>query len=80
MAKTFGQPVNRVQQQLKRLEGGVVVSRLMGTVRLYTFNPRYPFLTEVTALIERAYRFLPESEKSRYYLKRTRPRRAGKAR
>lgn len=79
MAKTFGEPVNRIQQQLKRLErGGIVVSRLMGNVRIYTFNPRYPFLKEVKALIEKAYRFLPESERSRYYLKRTRPRRAGK--
>ena len=79
IAKTFGEPVNRIQQQLKRLEeGGIVASRLMENVRLYTFNPRYPFLKELKALIARAYEFLPESEKEKYYRKRTRPRRAGK--
>lgn len=79
MAKTFDVPVNRIQQQLKRLEGGgIVVSRLMGRVRLYTFNPRYPFLRDLKQLIENAYKFLPESEKEKYYRQRTRPRRAGK--
>lgn len=79
MAKTFGEPVNRFQQQLKRLEdNGIIVSRLIGNVRLYTFNPRYPFLNELKALISKAYEFLPEGEKNKYYKKRTRPRRAGK--
>ncbi|MDO8281158.1 MAG: winged helix-turn-helix domain-containing protein [Thermodesulfovibrionia bacterium] len=79
MAKTFDLPVNRIQQQLKRLEeGGIVVSRLAGRVRLYTFNPRYPFLNELKALISKAYDFFPENEKEKYYRQRTRPRRAGK--
>lgn len=79
MAKTFGEPVNRFQQQLKRLEGnGIIVSRLIGNVRLYTFNPRYPFLKELKALIAKAYEFIPDDEKDKYYKKRTRPRRAGK--
>ncbi|MFH0933185.1 MAG: hypothetical protein V1832_02565 [Nitrospirota bacterium] len=31
MAKVFGEPVNRIQQQLKRLENsGILVSRLIG--------------------------------------------------
>jgi hypothetical protein len=39
MAKTFEEPVNRFQQQLKRLENtGIIVSRLIGRVRVYTFN------------------------------------------
>lgn len=79
MAKTFGAPVNMFQQQLRRLENaGIVVSRLVGRVRIYTLNPRYPFLEELKALVARAYEFLPEKEKSAYYRKRTRPRRAGK--
>jgi len=79
MAKTFKQPVNRFQQQLKRLENaGVIVSRLIGRVRVYTYNPRYPFLEEVKALIAEAFEFLPEKEKDAYYKKRTRPRRPGK--
>jgi len=78
-AKTFGEPVNRFQQQLRRLENaGIVISRLIGKVRLYTFNPRYPFLEELKALVAKAYEFLPDKEKKAYYTKRTRPRRAGK--
>jgi DNA-binding transcriptional ArsR family regulator len=79
MAKTFDVSVNRIQQQLRRLEeGGIVVSRLAGRVRLYTFNPRYPFLSELRSFISKAYEFLPKEDKERFYRMRTRPRRAGK--
>ena len=79
MARNFGVPVNRVQQQLKRLEnGGIIVSRLFGKVRLYTLNPRYPFLEELRGLLSKAFQFVPEAEKETYYRKRTRPRRPGK--
>ncbi len=79
MAKTFDEPVNKFQQQLKRLEeSGIIVSRLVGKVRLYTYNPRYPFLNELKSLISRAYEYVPKEEKERYYKKRTRPRRKGK--
>ncbi len=79
LAKTFGEPVNRIQQQLRRLENaGIVVSRLVGRVRIYTFNPRYPFLNQLKVLVAKAYEFLPEKEKETYYRKRTKPRRAGK--
>lgn len=79
MAKVFEEPVNRIQQQLRRLEdGGIIVSRLVGRVRLYTFNPRYPFLKELKSFISKAYEFLPEAEKEMYYRMRTRPRRMGK--
>jgi hypothetical protein len=79
MAKTFKVAVNRFQQQLKRLEdAGIVASRLLGRVRIYSFNPRYPFLAELNALVAKAYKFLPEKEKEAYYSGRTRPGRAGK--
>ncbi len=79
LAKTFDEPVNKFQQQLKRLEeGGIIVSRLVGRVRIYTFSPRYAFVKELKALISKAYEFVPETEKKRFYSKRTRPRRAGK--
>ena len=79
MARSFNEPVNRFQQQFKRLENaGIIVSRLVGKTRVYTFNPRYPFLKELKALISKAFEFVPESERNKYYRKRTRPRRAGK--
>ena len=52
--------------------------RLIGKVRVYTFNPRYPFLDQLKSLVAKAFDFLPEKEKATYYRKRARPRRAGK--
>ena len=79
MADLFDIPVNGIQQQLKRLEdGGVLVSQLKGKTRLYQFNPRYPFLRELELLLDKAIKILPESEISKHYRKRTRPRRKGK--
>lgn len=79
MAKVFVVSVNRIQQQLRRLEdGGVVASRLAGKVRLYTFNPRFPFLKELKELTAKAYEFVPEAEKDKYFRMRKRPRRPGK--
>ncbi|NCO84417.1 MAG: hypothetical protein COZ31_09185 [Nitrospirae bacterium CG_4_10_14_3_um_filter_44_29] len=79
MARTFGVSVNGIQQQLKRLENsGVVASRLVGKVRLYTFNPEYPFLKKLKELVAQAYEFVPEKEKDKYFRMRKRPRRAGK--
>ena len=79
MAQTFGIPVNGVVQQLKRLENGAIVSsRLMGKIRLYSFNPRYPFLPELKALLQKAFDVLPETETEKYYMQRVRPRRKGK--
>jgi DNA-binding transcriptional ArsR family regulator len=68
-----------VQNQLSRLEdGGVVVSRLRGKVRLYQLNPRYPFRKELETLLWRALEFYPTDERERLYTPRLRPRRAGK--
>ena len=79
LSKLFGIPVNGIQQQLKRLEdGGVVVSLMAGRTRLYQFNPRYAFLKELKALIQKAFQYMPEKEIQKYYIKRTRPRRKGK--
>jgi predicted ArsR family transcriptional regulator len=72
LAKLFGTSVNGFQQQLKRLEdGGVVVSLMVGRTRLYQFNPRYPFLKELKALIQKAMEYLPEKEIQKYYRNRT---------
>lgn len=79
IANAFTIPVNGVTQQLKRLEnGGVIVSQLKGKIRLYTFNPRYPFLPELKPLLQKAMDALPAAEIEKYYRTRTRPRRKGK--
>ena len=79
LSKMFNIPVNGVQQQMDRLEnGGVIVSSKVGRTRLYQFNPRYPFLIELKALIKSAMEYLSEKELQKYYRKRTRPRKKGK--
>lgn len=79
MARFYACALTPVQRQLELLErGGILVSSLVGRTRLYTFNPRYPLLSEVTALIEKALTFYPEEERTRLQMERQRPRRAGK--
>lgn len=79
MARFYACGLTPLQRQLEILErGGILVSSLVGRTRLYTFNPRYPLLSEVTALIEKALTFYPEDERTRLQLERLRPRRAGK--
>ncbi|NGX43191.1 MAG: hypothetical protein K940chlam7_01482 [Chlamydiae bacterium] len=74
-------PLFSCQTALERLEkGGVVVSYMEGRTRLYQFNPRYPLLKELTLFLEKAYTFLPEDLRRKYYESptRKRPRRKGK--
>ena len=79
IAHLFNIPVRGVVQQLKRLEdGGVVVSQMKGKIRLYQFNPRYPFLDELKKLLQRAIDVLPQDEIEKHYRMRTRPRRKSK--
>lgn len=79
MAAAFGYSLATVQGVLAGLEdGGVVVSRLRGKVRLYQLNPRYPFRKEMEQLLWRALEFYPADERERLYTPRLRPRRAGK--
>jgi hypothetical protein len=66
-------------KQLVKLEnGGVLYSRLAGRTRMYAFNPRYPFLKELQALLAKTLTFYPETELTGLLENRRRPRRAGK--
>lgn len=79
MARAFGFYINAVQNQLQKLEqGGILYSRLKGKVRLFGFNPRYPFKKELESLLEKILQFVPNKEKERFYMPRLRPRRTGK--
>jgi DNA-binding transcriptional ArsR family regulator len=71
--------LSMVQRQLERFErAGILVSLLKGRTRLFTWNPRYPFLDEIRALLKKALRLLPEDERRLYFSQRRRPRRTGK--
>ena len=79
IARTFQFNLNTVQYQLANLEEhGILYSKLRGKVRLFGFNPRYPFRRELEALLKKAMMFLPEEEVRKYYRPRLRPRRSGK--
>ncbi len=68
-----------IQKQMDKLEaGGVLTSRKLGRTRLYTFNPRYSFLSELKNLLEKALSFYPETTRQDLTMNRRRPRRKGK--
>ena len=68
-----------IRRQLAQLEeGGVLISNRRGKTLLYAFNPRYPFLAELQALLTRALDFYPEELRQALLNQRRRPRRQGK--
>jgi predicted transcriptional regulator len=69
-----------IQNQLDKLElGGILASQTKGRTRMYTFDPRYPLLKELKALLDKALSFYPGEEQERLVMNRRRPRRRGKA-
>jgi len=79
IAGFFGVDPDSIQKQLVKFEsGGVLVSRSAGRTRLYSFNPRYPFLKELKALLEKSLAFYAEEEREKLLMNRRRPRRTGK--
>lgn len=79
IARFFDTGLDPIQKQLEKFEaGGLLVSRKVGRTRLFQFNPRYPFLEELKALLEAALVFYPEALKGSLLMNRRRPRRAGK--
>ena len=79
IARFSGADPDSVQKQLVRLElGGLLVSKSEGRTRLYRFNPRYSFLKELKALLDKALLFYPPDEQERLTVVRRRPRRKGK--
>lgn len=79
IARFFGADPDSTQKQLARLElGGVLVSKSEGRTILYRFNPRYSFVKELKALLNKALLFYPPEEQERLLVFRRRPRRHGK--
>ncbi|MCX6358064.1 MAG: winged helix-turn-helix domain-containing protein [Candidatus Aureabacteria bacterium] len=79
LSRVFGMSVSGVYQQLRRLEdGGVIVGFSKGRTRIFKLNPRYPFRSELAALLRKALQFVSEDTKEQYFRGRTRPRRTGK--
>jgi DNA-binding transcriptional ArsR family regulator len=80
IAAAFGLAQSQVQKQLLKLEsGGVLVSRMAGRTRLYEWNPRNVLVPPLRGLLQAALEALPPGEQQKYFRRRTRPRRSGKA-
>ena len=79
IARFFDTDVAPIQKQLEKLEsGGVLVSRLAGRTRLFSFNPRYPMVEELRKLLEKTLQFYPDDMREALTMVRRRPRRRGK--
>ena len=79
IARFFETDLAPIQNQLAKLEaGGVLVSRTAGRTRLFSFNPRYPMIDELRALLEKTLQFYPDDVRDRLLMNRRRPRRGGK--
>ncbi len=80
IAQTFDLPKSQVRKQLLRLEdGGVVVGRSVGNIRMFQFNPRCPYKKELELLLEKVLSLASKEDQEKYYRQRRRPRRTGKS-
>lgn len=79
IARFFDTNLFPIQRQLEKLEsGGVLVSQTIGRTRIYSFNPRYPFLQELKTLLQKTLSFYPVEIRESLLMNRRRPRRRDK--
>ena len=79
IAQDFDMALNPILQQLNRFElSGVLISKLAGRSRVYSFKPKSPFTKPVKELIEIAYESIPINQRKIIFETRRRPRRKGK--
>ena len=79
IAKFYDVNLYAIQNQFERLENAdVLVSKKVGRTRVYEFNPRYLFLSELKSLLKKALSFYPDEIQERLLMNRRRPRKKGK--
>jgi len=75
----FDISLSAIQKHLYRMEaGGLLISQQVGKTRVFSFNPRFPFLAETRSLLHAVLEQLPEHKKEELLMNRRRPRRTGK--
>ena len=68
-----------IQRQLEKFEAaGLLISRLVGRTRVYTFNPKVPAARKLEELARLYYDAMPLRERETLFSARRRPRRRGK--
>jgi hypothetical protein len=71
IARFYETDLDPIQKQLDKLElGDVLVSRAIGRVLLFSFNPQYPFLVELKGLLGKALSFYPAEIRDRLLMMR----------
>ncbi|MEQ8485861.1 MAG: hypothetical protein RIB46_15985 [Pseudomonadales bacterium] len=79
IADTFGMSLSQVQNQLQKFEAaGVLVSRTVGSARIYYWNQRNPTVGHLREFLQRALDDLPRETVELYFRQRRRPRRPAK--
>ena len=79
IALAFDMPVSEIQKQLRKFEGGgLVVSRMVGRTRVYSWNPRSVFVKSLRQVLQVLLENLPPEQRGPYADGRRRQRRAGK--
>jgi hypothetical protein len=63
IARMFRLPLFSVQRQLRKFENSrILVSSRQGRIRMFQFNPRYPAIEELRALLEKMIEIMPGRE------------------
>lgn len=79
IAKDMGITLSQVQKQLDKFEqANILVSKKLGTVRVYTFNPKLGVVKKIKELIKEFYEAIPLDSREEMFNIRRRPRRKGK--
>ena len=80
IASTFDVSHMAIQRQLQRFEAqGIIVSRMVGNTRIFTWNPRGATVKNLRTFLEAELELLPKETTQQYFRQRQRPRRSGKA-
>lgn len=75
IAKDMGITLSQVQKQLDKFEqGNVLVSKKLGTTRIYTFNPKLGITKKIKDLIGEFYQAIPLESREEMFNTRRRPR------
>ena len=79
IARTFGVSPTAIKRQLLQFEyAGLLVSRVVGRSRIFTWNPRSSTAKSLRTFLEGELEKLPTDIQRQYFRQRQRPRRTGK--
>lgn len=69
IARTFEMPLSEVQKQLTKFEqAGILVSRMVGTSRMYTWNSRDPALDGLRQMLRNTLDYgIPKARLTKYF-------------